>query len=640
MPKRAKSVTRPPMKVGPVKPVADGVEPPPASALPATGAAKPMPFTRPPMKLSAAAASPKAAAPAHKSPRGMPFTRPPMRITPGVAPRPATASDNTEFSVEGSTNGLKISILNHLKFTLARDIRGARPRDWWLCLCLSVRDRILERFITTQATHNRRNVRRVYYLSLEYLMGRLLRDALHNTGLYDHARQAIEELGLDFERIVDEEVDMGLGNGGLGRLAACFLDSLATLDYPAVGYGIHYEYGLFKQDIRQRPPIRTAGQLAALRQPLANRPPRIPRRGPALRPRRERASTTRATGVPRWVPGSKTPRHSLGHSHPRLRREHRQFPAPLGIPRPRTNSTSQTFNRGGYVEARRTKKPWAKPSPRSFTRTTRPRSGKELRLRPAILLRLLLAAGHHPPLPQAQRDLGRLSRQGRHPAQRHPPRHRRRRADAHPRRRKRPRLGRRLGHRQQSLRLHQPHAAARGAGKMARAAVRARAAAPPPDHLRNQPPPPRGSRGANGPATAHKKAGHVAHRGRRHPRWSAWPTSPSSAATPSTASPRCTPELLKEHLFADFDELYPEQASTTRPTASPRAAGCAPATRASPHSIDANLGGDDWITNLDLLRGLEQCADDPGLPGRIHGRQARQQGRPRQTHQGGVRRRR
>jgi len=180
----------------------------------------------------------------------MPYTRPPLKAIAGSKSRqPATAgtAGRTKFAIDVNVAGLKTSILNHLKFTLARDIRTARPRDWCLCLSLTVRDRMLERFITTQGTHNRENVRRVYYLSLEYLMGRLLRDALHNTGLYDKAREAVEEMGLNFERIVDEEVDMGLGNGGLGRLAACFLDSLATLDYPAVGYGIHYEYGLFKQ---------------------------------------------------------------------------------------------------------------------------------------------------------------------------------------------------------------------------------------------------------------------------------------------------------------------------------------------------------------------------------------------------------
>ena len=114
--------------------------------------------------------------------------------------------------------------------------------------CMAVRDRILERMIATQKTHDQNDVRRVYYLSLEYLMGRLLINNLFNTGLEEKARRALEELGFDLDEIREEEPDMGLGNGGLGRLAACYLDSLATLDYPAIGYGIHYEYGLFRQE--------------------------------------------------------------------------------------------------------------------------------------------------------------------------------------------------------------------------------------------------------------------------------------------------------------------------------------------------------------------------------------------------------
>jgi starch phosphorylase len=112
---------------------------------------------------------------------------------------------------------------------------------------LALRDTIHERMIQTQAVHNRENVRRLYYFSLEYLMGRLFGNNLIATGLYDTARAALAELGQDFDVVRESEVDMGLGNGGLGRLAACFLDSLATLDYPALGYGIYYEFGLFRQ---------------------------------------------------------------------------------------------------------------------------------------------------------------------------------------------------------------------------------------------------------------------------------------------------------------------------------------------------------------------------------------------------------
>jgi glycogen phosphorylase len=142
---------------------------------------------------------------------------------------------------------LRSLIQRHLVSTLARHTGSATPRDWWVATTLAVRDTIHERMITTQSVHNAQNVRRIYYFSLEYLMGRLFGNNLLSTGLYDTARVALESLGQDFEQIRDAEVDMGLGNGGLGRLAACFLDSLSTQDYPALGYGIYYEFGLFKQ---------------------------------------------------------------------------------------------------------------------------------------------------------------------------------------------------------------------------------------------------------------------------------------------------------------------------------------------------------------------------------------------------------
>ncbi len=139
-------------------------------------------------------------------------------------------------------------IQRHLVSTLARHAGSATPRDWWVATALAVRDTIHERMIATQTLHNEQNVRRIYYFSLEYLIGRLFGNNLLATGLFDAAKAALESLGQNFEQIRETEVDMGLGNGGLGRLAACFLDSLATLDYPALGYGIYYEFGLFKQE--------------------------------------------------------------------------------------------------------------------------------------------------------------------------------------------------------------------------------------------------------------------------------------------------------------------------------------------------------------------------------------------------------
>ncbi len=141
-------------------------------------------------------------------------------------------------------------ILNQLKFSLARDPDTASTRDWWIATSKAVQSIIIERMIETQAVHHRENVRRVYYLSLEFLMGRLFVNSMLSAGVLGEVREALVRLGLNIEDLRDEEYDMGLGNGGLGRLAACFLDSLATLDLPAVGYGIHYQYGLFKQEFR------------------------------------------------------------------------------------------------------------------------------------------------------------------------------------------------------------------------------------------------------------------------------------------------------------------------------------------------------------------------------------------------------
>lgn len=154
------------------------------------------------------------------------------------------------FNIDTTTESMKESILNHLRFTLARHTENATKDEWWTATCMAVRDRLLNRFMKTQEVHHKKKVRRAYYLSLEYLMGRLLINNLHNAGLFEQTRDALTDLGQDFTAIADEEADMGLGNGGLGRLAACFLDSLATLDLPAIGYGIHYEFGLFRQEFK------------------------------------------------------------------------------------------------------------------------------------------------------------------------------------------------------------------------------------------------------------------------------------------------------------------------------------------------------------------------------------------------------
>ena len=166
------------------------------------------------------------------------------------SPAKSIKAASFRFNTESTKEAIKTSILDHLRLTLARHPESATPDEWWTATSYAVRDRILDRFMKTQAVHNENKVRRAYYLSLEYLMGRLLINNLYNTGLYQQTHDALKDLGQDLHAVANEEIDMGLGNGGLGRLAACFLDSLASLDLPAIGYGIRYEFGLFKQEFK------------------------------------------------------------------------------------------------------------------------------------------------------------------------------------------------------------------------------------------------------------------------------------------------------------------------------------------------------------------------------------------------------
>tara|TARA_B100001093_G_scaffold133428_1_gene126119 strand:- start:4682 stop:7150 length:2469 start_codon:yes stop_codon:yes gene_type:complete len=156
-------------------------------------------------------------------------------------------SESAAAQTPSQKEQIKEDILRILIRNQAHSPESATPGDWWRAVSLAVRGRMLETATSQHRSHRENNVRRVYYLSLEYLMGRLLENNLVNLGLYEDCRDAVAELGIDFNELLAEGPDMGLGNGGLGRLAACFLDSLATLDLPSVGYGINYEFGLFRQ---------------------------------------------------------------------------------------------------------------------------------------------------------------------------------------------------------------------------------------------------------------------------------------------------------------------------------------------------------------------------------------------------------
>ncbi|CAD6191551.1 unnamed protein product [Caenorhabditis auriculariae] len=160
-----------------------------------------------------------------------------------------------QISVRGiaqveNVSNIKKAFNRHLHFSIIKDRNVATERDYYFALANTVRDHLVSRWIRTQQHYYEKDPKRVYYLSLEFYMGRTLSNTMMNLGIQATVDEALYQLGLDIEELQEIEEDAGLGNGGLGRLAACFLDSMATLGIPAYGYGLRYEYGIFKQLIR------------------------------------------------------------------------------------------------------------------------------------------------------------------------------------------------------------------------------------------------------------------------------------------------------------------------------------------------------------------------------------------------------
>ncbi|MBI3583429.1 MAG: glycogen/starch/alpha-glucan phosphorylase [Nitrospinae bacterium] len=152
---------------------------------------------------------------------------------------------------------LKATVKGYIEHHLGKDCERAGIFDNYIGLAYALRDRLIERWLSTQRSYYKRSVKRVYYLSLEFLVGRTLGNSMVNLGIEDDCTKALENMGYKMEDIRESEWDAGLGNGGLGRLAACFLDSLATLGIPSYGYGIRYEYGLFYQRIKDGYQVET-----------------------------------------------------------------------------------------------------------------------------------------------------------------------------------------------------------------------------------------------------------------------------------------------------------------------------------------------------------------------------------------------
>jgi starch phosphorylase len=185
----------------------------------------------------------------------------------------------TDLSTGGrsdmSTEGLRRTFREHVFYTQGRFPAGATTNDLYMALAYAVRDRLLHRWIKTVEQLGREDIKIVGYLSAEFLLGPHLENNLINLGLYENVRRTAEEEGIDIQAIFDQEEEPGLGNGGLGRLAACYMDSLATLEIPAIGYGIRYEFGIFDQEIRDGWQVERTDQWLRLGNPWEMARPEI-----------------------------------------------------------------------------------------------------------------------------------------------------------------------------------------------------------------------------------------------------------------------------------------------------------------------------------------------------------------------------
>ncbi len=160
-----------------------------------------------------------------------------------IADLPAPAPRSSDSAT------LAADIIERLTYSIGKDAKVAKPHDWMTATILVIRDRVIDRWMASTRKTYEDGSKRVYYLSLEFLIGRLTRDAVSNLEMLDEVREALQSLGVDFDAVAALEPDAALGNGGLGRLAACFMESMATVDIPAYGYGIRYVHGLFKQQM-------------------------------------------------------------------------------------------------------------------------------------------------------------------------------------------------------------------------------------------------------------------------------------------------------------------------------------------------------------------------------------------------------
>ena len=382
-----------------------------------------------------------------------------------------------------SVAAFRQAVLDKLTYMVGKDPGHARDHDWLVATALVARDHIVDRWVEATRRTYRDGRKRVYYFSLEFLIGRLLFDALGNLGITETARAALRGLEVDLDRLRALEPDAALGNGGLGRLAACFMESMATLGVPAHGYGIRYDHGIFRQALRDGWQLELPEDWLSSGNPWEFERPEVSYTigfGGTVETIESDDGTTRY----RWDPAETvnavafdTPIAGWRGRHVNtLRLWSARATDPLRL---------DDFNRGDHVGALADRVRLEAIS-RVLYPSDDTAAGHELRLRQEFFF----ASASLQDLLRRHKAAARRARHARRPrgdpAERHAPGHRRARADAPAGRRARHAVGARLEHHDVDLQLHEPHAAAGSSRDLARRAHREPAAAAHADHLSHQ----------------------------------------------------------------------------------------------------------------------------------------------------------
>ncbi len=502
----------------------------------------------------------------------------------------------------------------HLVHDHVIDPRASSTRERFEAVAFSLRDLLSKRWIKTRQTHDRENPKRVYYLSMEFLIGRSLTNNITNLRVEPLVREAMEREGLDLMQLAEMEPDAGLGNGGLGRLAACFIDSLATLRIPAYGYGLRYEYGIFRQEIQNGYQVESPDHWLYRPDPWE-----------VMRPSETvevelNVSVESRDGRVVLVPGQRMLLLGIPYDRPVVGYGGNT----INTLRLWGAGTPLSFDLGRFSSGDLIGSQLHQLAAESLIRVLYPddsiQAGQTLRFIQEYFLVACSLADIVGPVPPEQRQLARPAGKGRHPAQRHPPGHRRRRADAHPARQGGAGLGRRVGPDHPDPRLHEPHPAPRGPGEVARLAVRAGHSPAPGDHLRDQPPVPRRRAGEYPDDARHAQRMSLIEEG------AVKKVRMANLAIVGTHSTNGVAELhtdlIRERLVPDFAAMFPERFGSQTNGVTPRR--WLLMANPSQSNLISEAIGDGWITDLEQLRDLVPLADDAGFRDRF--RQAKQRG--------------